>query len=94
VAVARHCDACDRPLESGALYYRFALAVEGEQDVVDSTGGDAAEELEAALKELEQAEGDPAELEDQVHWERSGVLCPECRARLVRLVGGERSLVH
>jgi hypothetical protein len=94
MGTGRHCAACARALEPGALYYRFALALEGEQDVVDTTGGDAEAELEEAVEALERGPDDPAHWEEQVHWERSGVLCPECRERLVRLVGGERPFVH
>ena len=84
----RQCASCERALEPGELYYRFAIALEGEQDVVDATGGDARDELKAALSELEHGPDDPTGWEDQVHWERSGVVCPACRERLVALVGG------
>lgn len=90
----RQCSVCQRSLAQGELYYRFAIALEGEQDVVDTTGGDAAAELEAAVEALERGPEDPAHWEEQVHWERSGVVCPACRKRLVRLVGGETAAVH
>ena len=82
----RTCASCQRVIEPGELYYRFAVALEGEQDVVDPTGGDASDELKAVLSQVES--GDPSQWEDQVHWERSGVVCPACRERLVSLVGG------
>lgn len=94
MATVRQCAACERALAPGELYYRFAIALEGEQDVVDTTGADAAAELEEAVEALERGPDDPTHWEEQVHWERSGVLCPACRERLVRLVGGETPAVH
>ena len=82
----RACASCVRVLEPDELYYRFAIALEGEQDVVDPTGAPAGDELKAALAQLEA--GDATQWEDQVHWERSGVICPACREQLVALVGG------
>ena len=90
-ASRRQCASCERTLEPGELYYRFAVALEGEQDVVDPTGADARDELKAVLSELEHGPDDASGWEDQVHWERSGVVCPACRERLVALVGGGSS---
>lgn len=90
-APTRQCASCERALEPGELYYRFAVALEGEQDVVDRTGADARDELKAVLTELEHGPDDPSGWEDQVHWERSGVVCPSCRERLVALVGSVSS---
>ena len=67
------------------MYYRFTLVLEGEQDVLDpSRGGRAGEDLAALLKQLEEGPESPQELEDQVHWERSGVVCAACRSMVVR----------
>ena len=90
-APRRQCASCERALEPGELYYRFAVALEGEQDVVDLTGADARDELKSVLSELERGPDDASSWEDQVHWERSGVVCPRCRERLVALVGGGSS---
>lgn len=84
----RQCASCEQPIAPGVLYYRFAVAIEGEQDVIDTTGQSARGELKAALKQLEDGPDDPTHWEEQVHFERSGVVCAACRLRLVSLVGG------
>ncbi len=89
----RQCASCERALEPGELHYRFAVALEGEQDVLDAgDGGPAA--LEAVLAQVERGPDDPTAWDEQVHWERSGVLCPGCRARLVGFLGGARGEPH
>lgn len=87
-ALPRQCTSCERPLEPASPYYRFALAIEGEQDVIDTTGGQARDELQAALAQLEAGPEDPTYWDEQVHLERSGLLCADCRARLLSLLGG------
>jgi hypothetical protein len=70
------------------------MALEGEQDSVDPTGANARDELQAVMMQLEHGPDDPAHWEGQVHWERSGVVCPSCRERLVALVGGTPTAPH
>jgi len=77
-------------IDASATYYRFALAIEGEQDVID-TGRD---DLKEALAQLEAGPDDPTEWEEQVHLERSGIICGGCRARLLALLGGSPPASH
>lgn len=71
------------------MYYRFSLVLEGEQDLLDPSGtadgghGDALAEL---VQRLESGSEDSSELEAQVHWERTGVACSECRSVAVRML--------
>lgn len=92
--MARQCTSCERTLEPAEPYYRFAVAIEGEQDVVDTTGAGAGDELKAILTQLEQGPDDPGHWEDQVHWERSGVMCDTCRDRLIDFLGGTTRAPH
>ncbi|WNG47482.1 hypothetical protein F0U60_27710 [Archangium minus] len=79
------CAACGRGIAPNAVYYRFTLVLEGEQDVLGPSGGKSSEdELAALMKQLEEGSESPQELEDQVHWERSGVVCAACRSVVVR----------
>jgi hypothetical protein len=94
MAPPRKCASCEQPIGAAEPYYRFALAIEGEQDVIDSTGESAHDELKAALKQLEEGPDDPTYWEEQVHFERSGILCAGCRERLVLLVGGATPSPH
>ena len=87
MAPGRQCASCEQPIAPGDPYYRFAIAIEGEQDVIDSTGQGARDELKAALKQLEDGPDDPTYWDEQVHFEHSGVVCAACRVRLVVLVG-------
>ena len=67
------------------MYYRFTLILEGEQDVLGPSGaGPSQDDLATILKQLEQGDESAQELEDQVHWERSGVVCSACRSVVVR----------
>ncbi len=75
----KRCATCGRSISARELYYRFTLVLQGEQDVLDASGGDDAGGLDALLQQLEQGPEDAREWEEQVHWERSGVLCPTCR---------------
>lgn len=70
------------------MYYRFAVALEGELDALDSEGAGASGEGAAALLARLVAEGDFERYEDDVHWEASGVLCRGCRNRLEALLTG------
>lgn len=80
------CSGCGTDLPATALHYRFALALEGEQQAVDEAPAqDTRETLARLFAALEAA--DAAELEAQVHFEASGVLCPACRRRLLDVVG-------
>jgi hypothetical protein len=68
-------------------YYRFHVVFEGEQDLLDPPGaGGAGDALAELVQRLEAGTEDPQELEAQVHWERSGVVCSECRAVAVRML--------
>lgn len=66
------------------MYYRFTLVLQGEQDVLDASGGGTGDELASILQQLEAGPQDPRELEEQVHWERTGVICPACRSVVMR----------
>jgi hypothetical protein len=67
------------------VYYRFTLILEGEQDVLGPSGAGATQDdLAALLEQLEQGNESAQDLEDQVHWERSGVVCSACRSVVVR----------
>jgi len=90
VDARRQCASCERAIEPADLYYRFALAIEGEQDVIDTPGV----ELKEALAQLEAGPEDPTHWEEQVHLERSGVICAGCRARLIAFVGGLTRVAH
>jgi hypothetical protein len=79
----RTCAHCERPIAPTETWYRFALVLQGEAEVLDPTG--AADEPEDLLAQLEAF--DPAELEAQVHEEQSGVLCAACRAELRAFLG-------
>ena len=79
------CATCARAIAPGGLYYRFSLVLEGEQDVLaPAPSSGSQDELASLLKRLEQGDESAQELEDQVHWERSGVVCPACRALVLR----------
>lgn len=80
------CSGCGQVLAPDRLHFRFALEVEGEQQAVDEHPTESSKEtLARLLRTLETA--DAAELEAQVHFEASGVLCPACRRQLLELVG-------
>ncbi|MEW5740303.1 MAG: hypothetical protein AB1938_15325 [Myxococcota bacterium] len=80
------CSGCGAVLSPTRLHYRFALEVEGEQQVLDGGPlGESPQALADLVRALESS--DAAELEAQVHFEASGVLCPRCRGRLLELVG-------
>lgn len=84
--VNRSCSGCGEALAPTALHYRFALALEGEQRELEGPPTEAAKEaLTALFQTLEHA--DEHELEAQVHFEASGVLCPGCRRRLLEAIG-------
>ncbi|MFL5352750.1 hypothetical protein [Archangium sp.] len=79
------CAACARGIAPSEVYYRFTLILEGEQDVLGPSGAGATQDdLATILKQLEQGDESAQELEDQVHWERSGVVCSACRSVVVR----------
>ncbi len=78
------CAACGRLIAASELYYRFTLVLQGEQDVLDTSGRGTREELASILQQLEEGPQDPRELEEQVHWERKGVICTSCRAVVMR----------
>jgi xanthine/CO dehydrogenase XdhC/CoxF family maturation factor len=67
------------------VYYRFSLVLQVEQDMIGTlAGGGSEEEFAAVMKQLEESPESPQELEEQVHWERAGVVCTACRALVVR----------
>ncbi|AKF86539.1 hypothetical protein SAMN05443572_106459 [Myxococcus fulvus] len=85
----RRCATCGRALNPREVYYRFKLVLEGEQDVLESaeSSEDGEQDALAALvRRLEEGPEDARELEDQVHWERAGVVCGGCRAVAVRML--------
>jgi hypothetical protein len=88
---ARTCATCGRRLAPGAPYYRFALVLEAEQDVLDppqpeGSAQDTEEALARLMKRLEDAPESPEELEAQVHWKHEGAVCPPCREAVVRML--------
>ncbi|RKG66351.1 hypothetical protein D7V80_20140 [Corallococcus sp. CA054B] len=83
------CATCGRVIAAHAVYYRFSLVLEGEQDLLDPSDdleGNPAEALAALVRRLDEGSEDPGELEAQVHWERTGVVCSECRSVAVRML--------
>jgi hypothetical protein len=66
------------------MYYRFTLVLQGEQDVLDAPGSGSGDELASILQQLEEGPADPRVWEEQVHWERTGVICTACRAVVIR----------
>ncbi len=82
---SKTCATCGRGIAASEVYYRFTLILEGEQDVLDTPrGGAGPDELSALLKQLEQSPESSQEMEDQVHWERAGVVCAACRTVIMR----------
>lgn len=85
--VPKACAACGRRIAPDEVYYRFALVLQGEQDVVGSSGTQGtADELAALLKQLEMGPEDAREWEEQVHWERTGFICAACRTVVTRML--------
>ncbi|MCP3143638.1 hypothetical protein [Pyxidicoccus xibeiensis] len=82
----RTCAACGRGIAAREVYYRFKLVLEGEQDVLDTPGGGGGDDLAALVRQLEEGPEDVRELEEQVHWERAGVVCTACRSVVVRML--------
>ncbi|NMO13260.1 hypothetical protein HPC49_02710 [Pyxidicoccus fallax] len=79
------CAACGRAIAAHEVYYRFKLVLEGEQDVLDAPGeGGEGDDLATLVRQLEEGPEDTRELEEQVHWERTGVVCSKCRSVVVR----------
>jgi hypothetical protein len=78
------CAACGRHIAPSELYYRFTLVLQGEQDVLDASGKGTGDELSTVLRQLEEGPQDPREWEEQVHWERKGVICTACRLVVMR----------
>jgi hypothetical protein len=67
------------------VYYRFTLVLQGEQDVLAPSGsGGTGEELASILRQLEEGPQDGREWDEQVHWERAGVICRACRTVVTR----------
>ncbi len=83
---ARTCAACGRTIAAGAVYYRFTLVLEGEQDVLDTPAGGTEDELASLLRQLAEGPEDARELEEQVHCERNGVVCSACRSVALRML--------
>ena len=81
----RRCVHCARELAISRPYFRFAVAVQGELDVLE-TGDPAADDPHAILASSAHLTAEQAEAE--VHWEHAGVLCGECRRELVAWLGG------
>ncbi|RKH41757.1 hypothetical protein D7Y23_32445 [Corallococcus sp. AB050B] len=86
---AKTCATCGRVIAAHAVYYRFSLVLEGEQDLLDPADdleGNPAEALAEIVRRLDEGAAEPGELEAQVHWERSGVVCSQCRSVAVRML--------
>jgi hypothetical protein len=85
----KSCAACGRSISPSETYYRFTLVLQGEQDVLDASGsGGTGDELAALLRQLKAGPSDPREWEEQVHWERAGVICSACRSVVTRTLAG------
>lgn len=80
----RRCRSCSRPVAANELYFRFALALEGELDVLD-TGSPGADDPRYVIESMHDVSADEAE--DGVHWETAGILCPSCRRELIAWLG-------
>lgn len=79
------CATCGRGIAASNVYFRFNLVLEGEQDVLDTPrGGAGTDELTQLLKQLEANPESAQEMEDQVHWQRAGVVCAACRSVIMR----------
>lgn len=79
------CATCGRGIAPSEVYYRFSLVLQVEQDMIGNLGGSGSEEeLASLMKQLEESPESPQELEEQVHWERSGIVCTACRSLVVR----------
>jgi endogenous inhibitor of DNA gyrase (YacG/DUF329 family) len=82
---AKKCATCGRDIAPSEVYYRFTLVLEGEQDVLDTPrAGGGTDELSALLKQLEESKESAQAMEEQVHWERAGVVCATCRTVVMR----------
>ncbi|MCA2976648.1 MAG: hypothetical protein INH41_22260 [Myxococcaceae bacterium] len=79
----RTCAHCERRIAPHETWYRFALALQGEAEVLDPGAIDTG--VEAVLAQLDAF--DAAELEAQVYEECSGVLCGACRGVLRAFLG-------
>jgi hypothetical protein len=89
------CAACGGAIAPHALYYRFVLTLQAEQDVLGGASGASAgtdEELSALLQRLEAGPESAQDLEEQVHWERGGTVCAACRAVVVRVLSPPASV--
>jgi hypothetical protein len=86
---SKTCATCRRTLAPHELYYRFRLVLEGEQDILDPPGTEVDDTRDALAELVQQLEASPLDadaLEAQVHWERDGAVCSECRAVAVRML--------
>ncbi len=86
---AKTCAACDRVIAAHEVYYRFRLVLEGEQDILappQAAEGSPGDELAELVRRLEEGPEDPGELEEQVHWDRTGTVCGGCRSLVVRML--------
>ncbi|WP_434391327.1 hypothetical protein [Melittangium boletus] len=91
IPAIKTCAVCGRAIAPDALYYRFALTLQAEQDVLGGGAGTPGaespeEELTALLKRLEDSPDSAEAWEEQVHWERGGTVCTACRTVVVRLL--------
>jgi hypothetical protein len=89
-----NCAHCRRSIEPGALHYRFAVELEGEQLALDDGAPGGADALAQLLAQLEAGPDDPSSYEAQVHWEQAGALCVGCRAQLMTFFGAEPPAPH
>jgi hypothetical protein len=85
VGQPRLCRGCSRELPASKPYFRFALAVQGELDVLD-TGEPGADDPRAVMESMGDVSAEDAEAE--VHWETAGELCRACRQELIAWLGG------
>jgi hypothetical protein len=87
----KNCAACGSGIAAHAVYYRFTLVLQGEQDVLDSPGGGSAEELTSLLRKLESNPQEAREWEEQIHWEHKGMVCAACRTVVVRTLSSSQA---
>lgn len=81
--LTKTCDRCGRELALGSTKYQFHLEVQADWDgYLPPSEGDV--DFSETLKEAAQL--DQETLEDQVHLEINMLICPKCRAEILKSV--------
>ncbi len=74
----RLCSGCGTSLPAGAVYHRFKLVLQGEQELCFEVGTESPVSLLARME----SEADWGRYAEDVHWQAQGELCARCRDRL------------